>query len=95
MYTTRVREARGVSQVKKIDSCCYLQKQKGYYMSTALLDESYKNRQDIEKRFKVSRATIYRWIKAGKFPKPVHLGANMVRWKASDIQEWIAERDVS
>ena len=95
MCTTRVREARGVSQVKKIDSCCYLQKQKGYHMSTELLDESYKNRQDIEKRFKVSRATIYRWIKAGNFPKPVRLGPNMVRWKASDIKAWMIQKEVA
>ena len=93
MYTTRVREARGVSQVKKIDSCCYLQKQKGYHMSTQLLDGSYKTRQEIEKRFKVSRATIYRWIKAGQFPTPIHLGANMVRWKAADIEAWSLSRE--
>ena len=58
-------------------------------------DSPYKTRHELEKLLKVSPATIYRWIKAGQFPKPVHLGANMVRWKASDIQEWIAERDVA
>ena len=64
-------------------------------MSRELLDESYKNRQDIEKRFKVSRATIYRWIKAGNFPKPVRLGPNMVRWKASDIKAWMIQKEVA
>jgi len=45
-------------------------------------DSPYQTRHQLEKLFKVSSATIYRWIKEGKFPKPVRLGANMVRWKA-------------
>ena len=56
-------------------------------------DSPYQTRQQLEKLFKVSPATIYRWIKEGRFPKPIHLGANMVRWKASDIEVWIAERE--
>ena len=56
-------------------------------------DSPYQTRQELEKLFKVSPATIYRWIKEGKFPKPIHLGANMVRWKASDIEVWITERE--
>jgi predicted DNA-binding transcriptional regulator AlpA len=32
-------------------------------------------------------------MKTGDFPKPVHMGANMVRWKASDIENWLAEKE--
>lgn len=56
-------------------------------------DSPYQSRKQIEKLFQVSRATIYRWIKEGNFPKPVHLGANMVRWKASDIEAWSLDRE--
>ena len=56
-------------------------------------DSPYQTRQQLEKLFKVSPATIYRWIKEGTFPKSVKLGPNMVRWKASDIEVWILERD--
>jgi prophage regulatory protein len=42
----------------------------------------------------VSRATIYRWTKEGSFPPAIQLGANMVRWKASHIEAWLAEREV-
>jgi len=59
------------------------------------LSDTYLKRQDLEFDLGVSRATIYRWTKAGKFPAAIHLGANMVRWKASDIEAWIAEREVS
>ena len=52
-------------------------------------------RQELETAFKVSHATIYRWIKEGSFPKPVRLGANMVRWKASDIEIWMTEREAA
>jgi|TARA_B110000967_G_C18586963_1_gene412493 prophage regulatory protein len=48
---------------------------------------------EIQADFTLSRATIYRWMKEGKFPKPIHLGANMVRWKKSDIDNWLAERE--
>lgn len=58
-------------------------------------DSPYQTRQQLEKLFKVSPATIYRWIKEGRFPKPIHLGANMVRWKASDIESWVAEKETS
>ena len=52
-------------------------------------------RQELEKALTVSSATIYRWIKEGNFPKPVRLGANMVRWKASDIEEWMMQKEVA
>ena len=56
-------------------------------------DSPYQTRQQLEKLFKVSPATIYRWIKEGRFPKPIRLGANMVRWKAADIEVWITDRE--
>jgi len=58
-------------------------------------DSPYQTRQELENLFKVSPATIYRWIKEGNFPKPVRLGANMVRWKASDIEAWMTDRETS
>ena len=57
------------------------------------LPETYLKRQELDAKFIISRATIYRWVKAGTFPAAIHLGANMVRWRASDIEAWIAERE--
>ena len=53
----------------------------------------YLKRQEIETALKISRATIYRWMEAGTFPLAIHLGANCVRWRASDIEAWKAERE--
>jgi len=58
-------------------------------------DSPYQRRQQVEKLIQVSRPTLYRWIKQGKFPKPIRLGANMVRWKASDIEAWLTEREAA
>ena len=57
-------------------------------------DSPYKTRHEIEKLLKISRTTIYRWLKEGKFPAPIHLGANMVRWKTSDIEIWMMQKEV-
>lgn len=37
----------------------------------------------------VSVATWYRWINAGKAPKPVPLGENIAAWRAEDIRALI------
>ena len=62
--------------------------------NTHHLSDTYLKRQQIEAKLDVSRATIYRWTKAGKFPAGIHLGENMVRWKSSQVEAWLAEREV-
>ena len=47
-------------------------------------------RKEVEKLSGLSRASIYRLIKAGKFPAPVALGTGAVRWKNSEIITWQA-----
>jgi prophage regulatory protein len=42
----------------------------------------------------MSRATIYRKIKAGTFPLARQLGANSVGWLEREIAEWIEKRPV-
>ncbi len=34
-------------------------------------------------------STIYRFMHAGKFPKSRQLGANCVRWRESEIEQWM------
>jgi prophage regulatory protein len=45
-------------------------------------------RRTVEKQAGISRATIYRLMKAGKFPHPVSIGTGAVRWKQSDVTAW-------
>ena len=43
-------------------------------------------------RTALSRSTIYKFIAAGRFPKPVRLGPRAVGWLESEIDDWIADR---
>ncbi|MGL4204933.1 MAG: helix-turn-helix transcriptional regulator [Aeromonadaceae bacterium] len=38
---------------------------------------------------KLSRPTIYRLIKAGKFPSQLKTSPKTVAWEKSEIEEWI------
>ena len=40
----------------------------------------------------VSPATIWRWVREGKFPKPFKLGDSVTVWNAADVEAFIAER---
>ena len=50
---------------------------------------------EVLERTGVSKATIYRLIRAGKFPKPVELGVRAVGGDAHSIDEWIEARQVA
>jgi prophage regulatory protein len=39
-----------------------------------------------------SRASIYVWIKAGEFPKPIKLGPRRVAWREEDVLAFLASR---
>lgn len=39
-----------------------------------------------------SRSTLYADIEAGKFPKPVKLGARAIGFVADEVDAWIAAR---
>jgi len=45
-------------------------------------------RKAVEKMSGLSRATIYRLIKSGKFPRPLSIGTGSVRWRQSDVIAW-------
>jgi prophage regulatory protein len=45
-------------------------------------------RKTVEKLSGLSRASLYRLMKIGKFPRPVALGTGSVRWKQSDVIAW-------
>lgn len=47
----------------------------------------------------ITRSTLWRWVKAGRFPKPVQLGPQAVGWLEHEIDAWLearaAERDAA
>lgn len=40
----------------------------------------------------VSSATWWRWVKAGKAPKPVKLGEKVTAWRVGDLRAWMQSR---
>lgn len=36
-----------------------------------------------------SRSTIWRWIRAGTFPKPRQVGTRDIGWLQSEVEEWV------
>ena len=34
----------------------------------------------------ISRATVWRWAKAGRIPKPRKIGENTTRWDSREVQ---------
>ena len=49
-------------------------------------------RPDVETQTGLSRSTIYDFMKAGKFPRPVPLGEKAVGWIEAEIEAWIEAR---
>lgn len=46
----------------------------------------------VAARIGVSRATVWRWIKAGEFPAAIPLGAQSVGWLDTEVDAWIQSR---
>jgi len=38
------------------------------------------------------RTSLYNYLKEGKFPEPVRLGARAVGWRESELAEWVQSR---
>lgn len=43
---------------------------------------------EIASRYNISRPTVWRWVKQGKFPKPLKIGGGSTRWRLIDLQDW-------
>lgn len=39
----------------------------------------------------VSPATLWRWVKIGRFPQPKKLGPKVSAWDVADIRNWLEE----
>jgi predicted DNA-binding transcriptional regulator AlpA len=58
-------------------------------------DEVLLTEKDVRQRVPLHRATIYLWVREGKFPEPIWLTPTKRVWRLSDIKRWIAERQAN
>ena len=55
-------------------------------------DDRYIRRPEVEALTGLSRASIYRMMAEGRFVRPYRIGKNAVRWRYTDIRDWLAQR---
>ena len=49
-------------------------------------------RQQVADLIGVVPRTIFRWVLAGQFPKPLHLTNKTARWRKEDVDAWLAKK---
>jgi prophage regulatory protein len=49
----------------------------------------------VEQRTGLSRASIYAYMNAGTFPRPLRIGTKAVAWNEADIDAWLASRPLA
>jgi prophage regulatory protein len=54
-----------------------------------MMDEKILRVRQVSERVGLSRSTIYRLIRLGKFPPSQTVGLQAVGWRASAIEAWI------
>jgi len=59
------------------------------------LSDPLLRRPEVERETGLSRATIYRQIEAGTFPRPQRIGRRAVAWRASSIEAWKQSRPLN
>lgn len=50
-------------------------------------------REEVSNILALGKSEIYKQMNQGRFPRPVRVGARAVRWRASEIFEWMESRD--
>jgi len=49
----------------------------------------------VVERTSLSRTTLWRMIRRGEFPKPVHVSPGRVAWSEAALTEWFASKSAS
>jgi predicted DNA-binding transcriptional regulator AlpA len=49
----------------------------------------------LKTKLNVSGSSIWAWVKAGKFPKPIKLSENCTAWNAAEVEAWAQSRIAS
>ena len=56
------------------------------------MDQEMLRMPEVARRTGLSVATIYRMVKAGKFPAQVGLGKRAVGWRRDEVEHWLGSR---
>ena len=56
------------------------------------MDTRILRRPEVERITSLSKASIYRAMAAGSFPRPLKIGVRSVGWPEAEIRAWVATR---
>ena len=56
------------------------------------MKENYLNIDDITNSLKINEDTLMKWIKEGKFPRPLRINDRTTLWSYALIENWIAQQ---
>ena len=48
---------------------------------------------EVRRLTRLSKATIYRLLNSGEFPRPIRLGVRAVGWRREEVEQWLDDRD--
>ena len=49
-------------------------------------------RREVEARCGLSRSSLYRLMRLGRFPEPIRVAIRAVRWREREIEDWLSTR---
>ncbi|WP_322003032.1 AlpA family transcriptional regulator [Marinobacter alexandrii] len=47
---------------------------------------------EVQEKTGLARSTLYKYVDAGTFPRPIYLGGRAVGWIDSEVHEWLLEK---
>ncbi|BES70879.1 hypothetical protein RE428_18970 [Marinobacter nanhaiticus D15-8W] len=49
---------------------------------------------EVQDKTGLARSTLYKYVDAGTFPRPIYLGGRAVGWIDSEVHAWLLEKQV-
>ena len=56
------------------------------------MKENYINIEDLTNSLKINEDTLMKWIKEGKFPRPLRTNNRTTLWSYALIENWVAQQ---
>lgn len=47
---------------------------------------------EVTQKTGISKSTVWRLVRAGRFPAPLKLGSRMTAWVEEEVDEWLLAR---
>lgn len=52
--------------------------------------QRYMREKQVLSSVPIARSTLWRWVKAGRFPKPIRLSAGVTVWRGEEVDAFVS-----